>query len=690
MLDHKSASQKPHVLIIDDDANIRLLMREALTTDIYTISEADTGAAGLDQIKAQQPDLVLLDLKIAGSNGYEVCAEISRRYRDADISIVMLAAHEDPESIEKAYHLGATDFISKPINWDTFPYRIQYLINARNAILETKKNKLHLEYMEHISRIITQNKNKEVIMRETMLAMLDIFSADRAILIKPHETIENEYVVDCEITNNSAENIKGPASPVAETFDKNILLRAAHSEYPVVSRYGSSDPDQVSDNAPNQQMVSALHLKYTQNWYLIIQQHVLQENWTITDVETFYKISLRLTNMLSLHLLTEEISRTENLLKQLQKIGHLGNWHWSAVSNYLTWSDEVYRIYEYQRDSYFPDINQYFAIEFQEDAFRLSLFDEIKNKSRHSYLIEHRIRTPDNNIKWLREQCAGTYDKKGELLEVNGIVQDITDAYNRKQLEVHNNKMDAIGQLTSGLAHDFGNMMTVAKGNLELLEAAISKQQCIDSENRELLADARAAVNDSVELTRQLLAFSRKKTISPAYLNIKQTVNKFKNLFQNTLGDRVSMSINIDESLPDIYVNPSQFESSLLNILINARNAMPDGGAVEINAGIMTATPSQEMNQHDNNFANRYICLSIKDTGAGMSDDVLKRAIEPFFTTQINRGSGLGLSMVYGFLKQSGGELTIKSQPEKGTTVCMQFPMCDVNVLENTETGAIQ
>ena len=686
MLDLNSTSPKPEILIIDDDATIRLLMREMLTDEIYTINEAENGAAGLEQIKARQPDLVLLDVNMPGINGFEVCTEIRRLYGEADISIVMVTALEDSRSIEKAYHLGATDFISKPINWDTFTYRIQYLVKARNAIVEIKNNKLHLEYMEHVSRIIAQNKNKDVIMQETMFAMLDIFSADRAILIRPDETTENGFVIDCETANNSIESINSLAPPLTEILDYDTLFKASNSEYPVLTRYDSSNPAPASCQTLKQQLLSALHLKQAQNWYLIIQQNTVQANWNVTDEETFYKISLHLTNMLSRYLLTEELSRSEKLLKQAQKIGHLGNWHWNAMNNWLTWSDEVYQIYECQRGCCTPDINKYFDIEFKEDNDRLALFNEIKNKKRYSYQIDHRIRTPDNNIKWLREQCIGIYKSSGELIEVNGFVQDITDARNKKEQEVHNNKMDAIGQLTSGLAHDFGNLMTVAKGNLELLKDSLARQNNIDSGNAELLEDAYSAVYDSVELTKQLLTFSRKKSISPVYINVQQTINKFKKLFKNTIGDRVSMSINIDDNLPDILVDPVQFESSLLNIIINARNAMPNGGTIEINAEIMVAGQfHRTIHREDNENAYECICIYIKDNGIGMSDSVLEHAVEPFYTTQINQGTGLGLSMVYGFLKQSGGELIIKSQPEKGTTVYMQFPIRDGKALEESK-----
>ena len=356
MQNKNSAPQKPSILIVDDDATIWLLMRDALTDDAYDINEFDNGINALNYLRQHQVDLILLDVNMPGMSGFDVCTEIRGSYGDTDTSIVMVTALDDPASIEKAYDLGATDFISKPINWDTFPYRIQYLIKARNAIVEIKHHKLHLEYMEHVSRIITQNKNKEVILQETMFAMLDIFSADRAILVKPDETLDNEFIVDCETTNNSIEVINSIRTPVTDTLDNNILLQANNSDFPIVSSYGSNNPAPASNETLKQQMLSALHLKRTQNWYLVIQQNTAQASWTGTDEETFYKISLRLTNVLSRYLLTEELSRSENLLKQAQKIAHLGNWHWCATTKILTWSDEVYQIYGYQRDSYLPDI----------------------------------------------------------------------------------------------------------------------------------------------------------------------------------------------------------------------------------------------------------------------------------------------------------------------------------------------
>ena len=683
MLSHYSTTRKPYILIIDDDATVRLLMRDTLSEDLYIIDEAENGIVALDKINEKQPDLVLLDVNMPGMNGFDVCTEINRLYDEFDISIVMVTGLEDSASIEKAYDVGATDFINKPINWDTFPYRIQYLVKSRDAIIEIKRRESQLKQIEHISRIITQDKNKEVIMQETMLAMLEIFSADRAIVIKPDEIDDNSLIIDCHVSVTSNEKNSSDDSIIKELGD-NIINQADRSEYPIISHYDSDE------SSIKQQMIKSLPLHDKKNWYLVLQKWKTQPNWTTSDEETLYKISLRLTGILSRYLLTEELHKNERLLRQAQKIGHLGNWNWNAMTSRLIWSDEIYRIYGYKPGDYLPDFDKYFEIEFEEDVNRLNLFVDVQSKDTQSYQIDHRIRTFDNNIRWVHEECVGTYDATGNLLEVNGIVQDITDAHIKKEQEVHNNKMDAIGQLTSGIAHDFGNLMTVARGNLELLVDSMSTQDNIDGEDLELIDDARSAVEDSVELTKQLLSFSRKQSIAPVYVSIDKTINKFTKLFKNTLGESIKMSINVHKNLPDILVDPSQFESSLLNIIINARNAMPDGGEIQLNAEIMKTERSQEIIRNaDNDLSDECVCISLTDNGVGMNKEVLERAIEPFYTTRINQGTGLGLSMVYGFIKQSGGELVIHSQPDRGTTIYMQFPKYDAKTTEPSKTESI-
>jgi len=671
-----TALRIPNILIIDDDATIRLLMHDALTDEEYNITEASNGIDALEQIAKQRPALVLLDVKMPGIDGFDVCDEIRKLYGDTDISIVMVTGMGDSVSIERAYSLGATDFIVKPINWDTFPYRIQYLIKARDAIIETKYRELHLQYIENISRILTQNKTQEDIVQEALSALLTIFTADRTFIIKPVLPANNTLYIYSEKTSDNAKSIKDIQSSLFDALGSYTFHRANHSEYPVVTLFNENNPAPSYDATIKRQMIKALHLQKNQIWYIVLQQNSSQTNWSTLDEETFYKISLRLTGVFSRYLLTEQLHISERLLKQAQKIGHLGNWHWDAKTNQLTWSDEIFHIYGHPPDRWQPECDDFFEIDFEEDVQRLNLFKNILNNTNKSYQLDHRITNTSKNIRWVREQALGTYDENGKLLEVNGIVQDITEAYFKKEQEVHNNKMDAIGLLTSGVAHDFGNLMTVAKGNLDLLKESMTKSTNSNNEDLELITDAYSAVEDSVELTKQLLAFSRKKSIAPIAVNIDATVNKFRKLFNNTVGNNIELTINIQDNLSNILVDPTQFESALLNIIINARNAMPNGGNLSVCAEQMTTQRTQEIiRNEDNDLGEQCICIYVKDDGVGMRKKVLDRVIEPFYTTSKTSGTGLGMSMVYGFIKQSGGELVIHSKPAKGTTIYLQFPL---------------
>lgn len=670
-----TSSKRPNILIVDDDATLCLLMKDTLSSGPYTVDYVSNGLDALDHIRDNRTDLVLLDVTMPGMDGFEVCAEIRRVYGDTSISIIMVTAMDDAESIERSYNLGATDFISKPINWNTLPSRIQYLIKAKDAIAEIELHKLHLEHTELISQIISQNKHTDTILKETMLAMLEFFSADKIVILKPNEKPDDSYIVDSVAFLNDYLYIKNPDMTVIDVIDEGVLYQASRSEYPIISRFNSNEYAPDSRIFIKQQLVSGLRVKKTQNWYLLIQRYSENEDWGLLDRETFYKISLRLTNMLSRHQFTEELSRSETLLKQAQKISNLGSWHWSATSNYLTWSDEVYTIYGTSRDVCSPDFIKYFEIEFAEDVERFQLLVKIKNNTANSYKIEHRIRTLNDEVKWIHEQCTGIYDSAGKIQEINGTVQDITESRIKKEQEIHNNKMEIIGQITSGVAHDFGNLMTIAKGNLDLLEESLSKYSIIGNDIKELLEDTQSAVCDSVDLTKQLLSFSRKKSIAPVFVNIEKTLDRYKPLFTQVLNETTSLSINIESDIHDIFVDPNQFQSSLLNIIINAKNAIPGSGSVKISAKETNVSSVGIIRNVNNKLGERCVCINISDNGTGMDEHVLEHAIEPFYTTQTNSGTGLGLSMVYGFIKQSGGELVIDSKPGKGTSIYLEFPI---------------
>ena len=677
MTDFQHTPDISRILIVDDDATMRLLMSETLGEDGYIIDEVENGPAAIEAIKSSEPDMVLLDVKMPGMSGFEVCSEIRRLTGNTKISVVMVTGLDDSASIEKAFQLGATAFISKPINWDTFPYRIQYLLKARNAIVTLKQRELHLQHTERISRILTQSNNKDTLLKDVLREMLDIFSADRAFIITSLNNEHTKLDVVSEALHEKSINAELNRGTLVEDIGIDNLYWSQSNEYPLISSYDHETPrcGFISKSLVHHQMLKALHVHNGHSWFLILHRCANTRPWSASEQETFYIACLRLRGVLSRYLLTEKLHHSEYLLRQAQRIGHIGNWRWNARTRQLSWSDELYQIYGYEPGSFIPSYKDFYQAVTGDDYERLKQFKQAVYSSENTHNIEHRIILPNGDTRWVYQQAAGALDIEGNLTEVNGIVQDITGRIKKQEQDTHNHKMEAIGQLTSGVAHDFGNLMTIAKGNLELLDESLVEHYGISDDDMEMLNDARSAIQDSVALTRQLLAFSRKKSLAQEYLNVSEAITKFGKLIKNSLGDNIELCIKLQKELPDILVDSTQFESSLLNILINARNAMPDGGQITIKSEVLQAPHEQSSLNSDNDITDQLVCISIKDTGIGMTDDVRQHAIEPFFTTSKNEGTGLGLSMVYGFMRQSRGDLIIDSAPGEGACLKMQFPV---------------
>jgi len=237
---------------------------------------------------------------------------------------------------------------------------------------------------------------------------------------------------------------------------------------------------------------------------------------------------------------------------------------------------------------------------------------------------------------------------------------------------VRTQRMEAFGQLTGGVAHDFNNLLTVITGNLELIEMRLE-----DEKLRTLLKRAHDAAEMGARLTSRLLTFARRRQFSPSPLNLNEQVMGMVDLLRRTLGEDIDLNAKLAPRLWTVRADPSEVENAVLNLAINARDAMPKGGRLLIETANVTAEQGQ-IGTIDRLPAGDYVRLSVSDTGTGMTGDVLAHAFEPFFTTkQPGRGTGLGLSTIYGFVRQSDGTATIYSEPDLGTTVTLYLPRTD-------------
>jgi signal transduction histidine kinase/CheY-like chemotaxis protein len=247
---------------------------------------------------------------------------------------------------------------------------------------------------------------------------------------------------------------------------------------------------------------------------------------------------------------------------------------------------------------------------------------------------------------------------------------DVTRRTRAEEVAAQAQKMEAIGHLTGGLAHDFNNLLQVITSNLDLVTARLNN----DPQVSERLKNALAGATRGAQLTRQLLAFARRQPLEPRVVNLGRLVGEMTSLLRRTLGEPIEIETVVDAGLWNTVVDPAQTENALLNLAINARDAMADGGKLTIELGNASLNDDYAA-QHADVTPGQYVMLAVSDTGSGMPPEVIARVFEPFFTTKPEgRGTGLGLSQIYGFVKQSGGHIKIYSEVGHGTTVKIYLP----------------
>jgi PAS domain S-box-containing protein len=249
--------------------------------------------------------------------------------------------------------------------------------------------------------------------------------------------------------------------------------------------------------------------------------------------------------------------------------------------------------------------------------------------------------------------------------------RDITEELRREEMLRQSQKMEAVGQLTGGLAHDFNNLLAGISGSLELITMRLAQGRVADVEK--YAAAAKGAANRAAALTHRLLAFSRRQTLAPKPTDVNALVAGMEDLIGRTIGPEIKLeTVNAAGLWPSL-IDPSQLENAILNLCINARDAMPQGGKITIETG--NRWLDERSAKERGVEPGQYISLCVSDTGTGMSPDIIAKAFDPFFTTKpLGVGTGLGLSMIYGFAQQSGGAVRIYSEIEQGTMVCIYLP----------------
>ena len=283
---------------------------------------------------------------------------------------------------------------------------------------------------------------------------------------------------------------------------------------------------------------------------------------------------------------------------------------------------------------------------------------------------EYRIIRPDGSIRWIRAHPFPVRDERGEIYRIAGIAEDITESKLAEEQLRQAQKMEAIGQLAGGVAHDFNNLLMLIGGYSELMTAQLRE----DDPLRNNLVEIQKATGRATSLTKQLLAFSRKQVLKPEVLDLNHVVAETEQMLGRLIRENIELTINVAPNLGRVRADRVQIEQVVMNLAINARDAMPEGGKLTVETSNIQLSESYR-DRHGMVEAGSYVMLAVSDNGEGMDERTKARVFDPFFTTkEKGRGTGLGLSTVYGIVKQSGGYIWIHSEPGQGTTFKIYLP----------------
>ncbi|MEE4378846.1 MAG: PAS-domain containing protein [Candidatus Competibacteraceae bacterium] len=294
--------------------------------------------------------------------------------------------------------------------------------------------------------------------------------------------------------------------------------------------------------------------------------------------------------------------------------------------------------------------------------------------------VEYQITTVAGGTLEVCSSFIPHYSDHGQVLGFFMLGQDMTEYQHAQRALNRVQRMESIGQLTGGIAHDFNNLLTLVMGSLAFLKKHLEKDHEAMTEWLKAIQTAMNAARCGAELIRRLLAFSRQQSLKPKVLSLAWQASELVDFLRRTLGETISIETHIAEEVWNILADPNQLMNALLNLAINARDAMPTGGKLTIRGGNVTLDPDQtDLDASPGD----YVLLTVTDTGVGMSPEVAEHAFEPFFSTKDpGAGTGLGLSMVYGFVKQSGGHVRIQSQPGNGTAVEIYLPRTSATAID--------
>lgn len=658
-MDEIPGQQKLRVLLLEDNAadaelNIRELRKAGYEPEWKSVQTEDAFLAALDDA----PDLVLSDYSLPQFDGLRALNLL--RTRGLDTPFILISGVLGEDFVVTAIQNGADDYVVK-----------DRLARLSGAVAKALKNKQLRNEFRQVEAVRLENEARVRELAESQSAILNAVSAHIALLDAQGVIIA---VNDSWKRFATANRLQGPQFAVGINY-LDVCERAVGEDLEEARAAAVGIRRVLCGEVPEFAIEYPCHSESEQRWFRLTvnplsdsQQSgavVLHVNITGRKLS---EIALRKSEQEQRHL-AQQLESERSRLLEAQAVAKVGSWETDLATLSVTWSEETFRIFETTPDQFHPTHPGFLEHVHHEDRAAVNAaFMESKGQTG-PFTIEHRLLLAGGKIKFVEERWQMVRDEQGNPIRAIGTCQDITERRSLQQQLGQSQKMEAVGQLAGGVAHDFNNLLTVMLGYSEVLMSRIPAADPAWT----MLSDIHQSAERASNLTRQLLAFSRKQVLSPKVLDLNVVVSGIGRMLGRLIGEDVALNCVLGPLADWIKVDPGQLEQVIINLAVNARDAMPRGGKLTIETAAVDLDEHAAL--HLEGKPGRYVALTMADTGCGMSAEVRLRIFEPFFTTKgPGKGTGLGLATVFGIVKQSGGLIDLESQEGVGTRFQILFP----------------